>query len=179
MIVIVAGVAGCGKTTVGAMLAGRLGWRFADADEFHPPENVAKMHAGISLTDQDRQPWLRAIAAWMDERIAAGESAVVTCSALKRVYRDVLLDGRPSAWLVFLSVDRDQLRRRLATRHGHFFPPELLDSQLAAVEPPGPDERAVVIKESGGPADTVEEIVSWLRRLGGGTPSPQTPPGMP
>jgi gluconate kinase len=90
----------------------------------------------------------------------------------------VLLDGRPSAWLVFLSVDRDQLRRRLATRHGHFFPPELLDSQLAAVEPPGPEERAVVIKESGGPADTVEEIIGWLS-LSRGTPSPQTPPGMP
>lgn len=165
MIVIVAGVSGSGKTTVGAMLAGRLNWTFADADEFHPPENVAKMHAGIALTDEDRWPWLRAIAAWMDERIAAGESAVVTCSALKRAYRDVLLDGRSSAWVVFLTVDRERLRRRLATRHGHFFPPELLDSQLSAVELPGPDERAIVVQEDGGPAATVDKIISWVRRL--------------
>ena len=95
MILIVAGVSGSGKTTVGAMLAGRLGWRFADADDFHPAANVEKMRAGIPLTDADRWPWLRAIDAWMDERIAAGESAVLGCSALKRSYRDVLLGGRP------------------------------------------------------------------------------------
>jgi gluconokinase len=170
VIVIVGGVAGSGKTTVGAMLAGRLGWRFADADEFHPAANVEKMHVGIPLTDEDRWPWLRAIAAWMDERIAAGESAVVTCSALKRSYRDVLMAGRPQVWLIFLSVDRDQLARRLASRHGHFFPAQLLDSQLATVEPPQPDEQAVIINEPAGPAETVDEIVSWLHhqeRVGG------------
>jgi gluconokinase len=163
MIVIVAGVSGSGKTTVGAMLAGRLNWPFADADEFHPAANVAKMHAGIPLTDEDRRPWLRAIAAWMDERVAAGESAVVTCSALKRAYRELLLDGRPSAWLVFLSVDRDRLRRRLAIRHGHFFPRQLLDSQLGTVEIPTPDsERVIVITEEDGPAQTVKQIISLL-----------------
>src|ERR1700729_1668009 len=94
MIVIVAGVSGSGKTTVGAMLAGRLGWRFADADDFHPAANVEKMRAGIPLTDADRWPWLRSVAAWMDERIARGEQAVLACSALKRSYRDLLLGGR-------------------------------------------------------------------------------------
>ncbi|MBV9448783.1 MAG: gluconokinase [Streptosporangiaceae bacterium] len=162
MVVIVAGVSGSGKTTVGAMLAGRLNWTFADADDFHPAANVAKMHAGIPLTDEDRWPWLRAIAAWIDERIAAGEPAVVTCSALKRAYRDVLVQGRPSVWVVFLSVDRETLRKRLATRHGHFFPQELLDSQLATAEPPGPDERAIVVTPADGPAAVVDQIVSWI-----------------
>jgi len=163
MIVIVAGVSGSGKTTVGAMLAGRLNWPFADADEFHPAANVAKMHAGVPLTDEDRRPWLRAIAAWLDERVAAGESAVITCSALKRSYRELLLDGRPSAWLVFLSVDPDRLRRRLAIRHGHFFPRQLLDSQLETVEIPTPEEEhVIVIAEKDGPAQTVAQIVSLL-----------------
>jgi gluconokinase len=162
MILIVAGVSGSGKTTIGAMLAGRLNWTFADADDFHPAANVAKMHAGTPLTDSDRWPWLRAIAAWIDERVAAGESAVVTCSALKRTYRDMLMDGRPAVWLVFLSVDRERLRSRLATRHGHFFPRELLDSQLAAVELPGPDERAMVLTPADGPAETVHRIVRWM-----------------
>ena len=109
MIVIVAGVSGSGKTTVGALLAGRLGWRFADADDFHPAANVAKMRAGIPLTDTDRWPWLRAIAAWMDESIGQGEDAVLACSALKRSYRDELLDGRPAARMVFLAPDREVL----------------------------------------------------------------------
>jgi gluconokinase len=97
VIVIIAGASGSGKTTVGAMLAGRLGWPFADADDFHPAANVEKMRAGIPLTDADRWPWLRAIGAWMDEHIARGESAVVGCSALRRSYRDQLLGGRPEA----------------------------------------------------------------------------------
>ena len=100
MILIVAGVAGSGKTTVGALLAGRLRWLFADADSFHPEANVAKMRAGIPLTDADREPWLQAITDWMDERIAANQSAVITCSALKRAYRDRLLAGRPAATMV-------------------------------------------------------------------------------
>src|SRR6266567_4611663 len=111
MILIVAGVSGSGKTTVGALLAGRLGWRFADADGFHPAANVEKMRAGIPLTDDDRWPWLRAIAAWMDERIARSEPAVITCSALKRSYRDLLLDGRPGARMIFLAADPQVLAR--------------------------------------------------------------------
>jgi gluconokinase len=162
MIVIVAGPSGSGKTTVGAMLAGRMHWLFADADQFHSAANVAKMRAGIPLTDEDRLPWLRAIAFWMDARIAAGESAVVTCSALKQSYRDLLFEGRPQVRLVFLSVDDEELAHRLASRHGHFFSPTLLASQLAAIETPRPDEHTMVLAEHNGPAETVNQIVSWL-----------------
>ena len=162
MIVIISGVSGSGKTTVGAMLAGRLGWPFADADDFHPAANVAKMRAGIPLTDDDRQPWLRAITAWMDEHITRGESAVVGCSALKRSYRDQLLGGRPEARLVFLAIDREVLTRRLAARVGHFFPEQLLASQLAALEPPGPDEHVIRVVPADTPAATVDAIIALL-----------------
>ena len=162
MIVIVAGVAGSGKTTVGTQLATRLGWRFADADGFHSAANVAKMRAGIPLTDKDRAPWLRAITSWMDDIEAAGESGVITCSALKRRYRDELLSGRPAATMVYLQVSRDDLVQRLSHRARHFFPAKLLDSQLAAMEPPAPDERVLTQSEDGGPAQTVDEIVTRL-----------------
>jgi gluconokinase len=167
VIVIVAGVSGSGKTTVGAMLAGRLGWPFADADDFHPPANVAKMQAGIPLTDADREPWLWAIVAWMDEHIARGESAVVGCSALRRSYRDELLGGRPEARMVFLATDRDVLTRRLAARVGHFFPEKLLASQLAALEPPGPDEHVIRVVPADTPAATVDAIIALLFPQGG------------
>ena len=164
MILIVAGVSGSGKTTIGALLAGRLGWRFADADTFHVAAAIAKMRAGIPLTDADRWPWLRTIGAWMDERIADGESAVVTCSALKRAYRDALLGGRPEARMVFLTVPPDELDRRLAARHGHFFPEQLLGTQLAALEPPSADEPAVTVIASGhDPEDTVAAIIAIVR----------------
>jgi len=169
VIVIVAGVSGSGKTTVGAMLAGRLGWPFADADDFHPAANIEKMRAGIPLTDTDREPWLRAIVAWMDEHIARGESAVVGCSAIKRSYRDELLGGRPEARMVFLATDRDVLTRRLATRVGHFFPEKLLASQLAALEPPGPDEHVIRVIPADTPAQTVDAIIALL--------FPSSPPG--
>ena len=162
MIVIVAGVSGSGKTTVGALLAGRLGWQFADADDFHPAANVEKMRAGIPLTDADRGPWMRAIGAWMDERIARGEDAVVGCSALKRSYRDLLLAGRPEARMVFLAPDREVLARRLAARHGHFFPEQLLNSQFDALEPPAPDERVLTVVPADTPAATVDSIIALL-----------------
>jgi len=167
MIVIVAGVSGSGKSTVGALLAGRLGWPFADGDEFHPAANVEKMRAGVPLTDEDRRPWLRAIAAWMDERIASGEQAVVTCSALKRSYRDLLLAGRPQARMVFLAPDREMLARRLAARHGHFFPEQLLGSQFADLEPLAPDERVLTVVPAGGPDATVASIIAVLFPQGG------------
>lgn len=145
VILIVSGVSGSGKTTVGALLAGRLGWSFEDGDDFHTEASVAKMQAGVPLTDTDRMPWLHAIAAWMDEVIAAGESAVLACSALKRSYRAILLDGRrDSVFEAFLDVPREELVRRLTSRAGHFFPEELLDSQLSALERPGPDEAVTV-----------------------------------
>jgi gluconokinase len=163
VILIVAGVAGSGKTTVGALLAGRLRWRFADADTFHPEANVAKMRAGVPLTDADRGPWLHAITNWMDERIAAGQSAVITCSALKRVYRDDLLSGRPMATMIFLQVSRKVLEERLLTRPNHFFPEKLLDSQLAALEPPAPDEEQVqTVLAEGDSAQTAAKIIATL-----------------
>jgi len=164
VIVIVAGVAGSGKTTVGAQVAGRLGWRFADADDFHPAANVAKMRARIPLTDEDRVPWLHAIGAWMDDLIAAGRSGVVTCSALKRAYRDELLRGRPAATMFFLQVSREVLVRRLTGRMGHFFPEELLDSQLRTLEPPAPDERVQIVSADVDPARIVDEIVAQVGR---------------
>jgi gluconokinase len=162
MIVIVAGVSGSGKTTVGALLAGRLHWRFADADGFHPAANIEKMRAGIPLTDEDRWPWLRGIGAWMDDRIARGEQAVITCSALRRSYRDLLLGRRPEARMIFLAVDRELLTRRLAARHGHFFPEQLLGTQLAALEPPQPDERVLTVVPADDPAATVASIIAVL-----------------
>lgn len=163
VILIVAGVSGSGKTTIGALLAGRLRWQFADADTFHPEANVAKMRAGTPLTDADREPWLRAIGAWMDERIAADQSAVVTCSALKRAYRDRLLGGRSAATMVFLQVSREVLEQRLLARPGHFFPEKLLGSQLDTLEPPAADEQRVrtVLAERDS-ATTVEQIIAAL-----------------
>jgi len=166
VIVIVAGVAGSGKTTVGKQLARQLDCRYADADSFHPLANVAKMRVGVPLTDEDRTPWLRAIGAWMDGLIEAGQAAVVTCSALKRAYREELLAGRPTATMFFLKVSKDVLVQRLIARPGHFFPEELLDSQLEALEPPAPDERVLAVPADGDPAHTVAEILARLRPAG-------------
>ncbi|MEU8618761.1 gluconokinase, GntK/IdnK-type [Streptomyces sp. NPDC048623] len=145
-LVLVVGVAGSGKSTVGRLLAERLGWAYRDADEFHSEADRAKMAAGHPLTDADRVPWLDAIGAWMDRTIAAGRQAVVTCSALKRAYRDALLAGRPEVRLVYLHGSRELLASRLAGRHGHFFPADLLDSQLAVLEEPEPDEHPLVVE---------------------------------
>ncbi len=139
-VLLVMGVSGSGKTTVGSLLAGRLGWTYAEADAFHPPANIAKMHAGHPLTDADRVPWLDAIGAWIDKTTAERQPAVVTCSALKRSYRERLHAGRPHVTVIYLDADPDTVRTRLAAREGHFFPPQLLDSQLRDLEPPAPEE---------------------------------------
>ena len=162
MILIVAGVSGSGKTTVGTLVAARLHWPFADADSFHSPANVAKMHAGIPLTDEDRWPWLLVIAEWMDDYIVRGESAVLTCSGLKRSYRDLLLDGRPDARMAFLSVGQGEIDRRLGRREHHFFPEELAGSQFDLLEPPQPDERSVTVVPAGNLEDTVTSIVGMV-----------------
>lgn len=154
----VMGVSGSGKTTVGTLLAGRLGWAYAEADDFHSQANVAKMAAGHPLTDEDRGPWLAAIAAWIDERIARHEPGVVTCSALKRRYRDVL--RRPEVQFVYLEGSRALIAQRLAARHGHFFRAEMLDSQFAALEPPAADEAAVIVPIQGTPAEIVDAVIA-------------------
>jgi gluconokinase len=145
MIVVVAGVAGSGKTTVGHVLAGRLGWTFADGDSFHPAANVAKMRAGLGLTDADREPWLAAITAWMDDIIDTGQSAVLACSALKRTYRDELLVGRDEAQMMFLVITREQDEARLEARTGHFFHQPLMASQFADLELPADEPRVHMI----------------------------------
>jgi gluconokinase len=177
VILIVAGVAGSGKTTVGALLAGRLRWRFADADTFHSEANIAKMRSGVPLTDEDRQPWLHAVTGWIDDRIAEGQSGVITCSALKRAYRRELLDGRPSATMAFLMVSPEALDRRLTTRPGHFFPEKLLESQLAALEPPTADEeRVLTVLAEGDAPQTAAKTIATLWPYGesdqGGAPVP-------
>ncbi|MES9607664.1 gluconokinase, GntK/IdnK-type [Actinomadura sp. NPDC000929] len=161
-VILVAGVSGSGKTTIGTLLAERLGWEYAEADAFHSEANVAKMRAGRPLTDEDRLPWLRAIAAWIADRVATGRPGVVTCSALKRGYRDMLLDGHAGVRLVLLNGDRDTIAARMRSRKGHFFKAELLDSQFADLEPPGPDENIVTAPITGTPEETVTHILKAL-----------------
>ncbi|ALO12890.1 Galactose mutarotase-like enzyme [Streptomyces venezuelae] len=163
-LVLVVGVAGSGKTTVGRLLAERLGWAFRDGDEFHSEADRARMAAGRPLTDSDRGPWLEAIREWMDEAIACRRQAVVTCSALKRAYRDALLAGRPEVLLVYLHGSRELLSSRLASRHGHFFPAGLLESQLAELQEPAPDERPLVVEIDQPPEAVVTAVLSLMRR---------------
>lgn len=160
--VVVMGVSGSGKTTIGIGLAKRLGWPFVDGDSLHPPANVAKMAAGVPLNDDDRWPWLAAIARWFDERRAAGEPGVVACSALRRSYRDVLRENRSGLRIVYLKGTRDVLAGRIAHRQGHFFPAKLLDDQLRALEEPGPDERPIVVSIDEPPEAIVEEAAIGL-----------------
>jgi gluconokinase len=161
-VVVIMGVSGCGKSTVGALLARRLQWEFEDADWFHPAANVDKMHNGIALTDEDRRPWLDAIAAWIDETRHAGEHGVVACSALKRRYRDVLIGERADVRLVYLKGDETLIARRIATRHEHFMPAGLLRSQFEALEEPGPDETPITISIEPQPPEIVARILSAL-----------------
>jgi carbohydrate kinase (thermoresistant glucokinase family) len=164
-IAVVMGVSGSGKTTVAVLLAAALGCPFLEGDDLHPAENIEKMHAGIALTDADRLPWLRSIAERIDFWRARGESGVVTCSALKRSYRDILIGSRPDVTLVYLEGSYDLIRRRMVARHEHFMPVGLLDSQFATLEAPVPDEHAITVGIAGGPSDIVAEIVhQWEER---------------
>ena len=165
------GVAGSGKTTVAALLAGRLGASFAEGDDFHPAENVAKMSAGTPLTDEDRWPWLRSIRDWLATERAAHHAAVVPCSALKRTYRDLLREAGP-VHFVHLTGTRELLTERIQGRAGHFMKPEMLDSQLATLEPLGPDEPGFAVDVALRPADLVDEAVA---RLTGDTPGAPLP----
>ncbi|MFC8598927.1 gluconokinase [Isoptericola sp. NPDC057191] len=161
---VVMGVAGSGKTTVAALLAKRLDLALAEADDFHPPANVAKMHAGHPLTDEDRAPWLLAIRDWLDEQTAAGRHAVVTCSALKRAYRDVLRTARGPVRFVHLDGSRELLEERISARQGHFMPPSLLDSQLDTLEPLDPDEDGFTVGIEDEPEEIADQVVERLSR---------------
>ncbi|MDE9364967.1 gluconokinase [Luteipulveratus sp. YIM 133132] len=161
-VVIVMGVSGSGKTTVAKGIAERMGWTFAEGDDFHPKSNVEKMKRGEPLTDEDRWPWLGAVGAWIDEQEGSGESAVVTCSALKRAYRDLLREGRPRLRFCHVDVDREVLETRLKERKGHYMPASLLASQLADLEPLQPDEPGVVVHAEGDPQEVLEDTLVAL-----------------
>jgi len=162
LVVVIAGVAGTGKTSVGLLVASELGWPFADGDSFHTTASVAKMRSGAPLTDADRLPWLQTIAAWIGEREAAGGGGVVACSALKRSYRDLLRDGHPSVEFAFLTASPAVLDQRLRGRQQHFMPAALLASQLADLQPLGPDEPGLVVEASGPPEATATTVVRTL-----------------
>jgi gluconokinase len=159
---IVMGVSGSGKSTIAAALADKLGWRFADGDQFHPPENVAKMSAGQPLDDADRWPWLQAIADEIDRVIASGGQIVIACSALKRAYRDLLVHGRDDVRLVHLDGSEALIAARLSQRRDHFMPPGLLASQLATLQPPAPEERVLVVSIDRSVASIVAAIIDQL-----------------
>ena len=159
---IVMGVSGSGKSTIGEPLAQRLCWTFEDGDRFHPAANVAKMSAGHPLTDEDRWPWLQAIADEIDRACSAGERAVIACSALKRAYRDILVHGREDVRIVFLDGTRQLIAARLAARKGHFMPPGLLDSQFRTLEPPSDGENPVTVSIDAAVGTIVDDIVRQL-----------------
>jgi gluconokinase len=161
-VVIVMGVSGSGKSTVGGLLASRLRWEFEDADWFHPASNVEKMHNGVPLTDEDRWPWLGAIAAWIDETRRSGGHGVIACSTLKRRYRDVLIGNRADVRLVYLKGDEALIARRIATRHEHFMPRSLLHSQFDALEEPGPEEKPIIVSIEPAPREIAAQVLSAL-----------------
>ena len=164
MVLILMGVSGSGKTTVGMRLADALDWDFVDGDDFHPAANVEKMKRGVPLTDEDRWPWLQAIRDFIHERLSNDAPAIVACSALKAAYRDVLLEGNPGAQIVYLKGSYDLIRRRMETRENHFFDPHLLDSQFEALEEPG-SEAALTIDVDASPTAIVRTIRRELPAL--------------
>lgn len=159
-VLVIMGVSGSGKSTVAGVLAGRLGWDLAEGDDLHPEANVAKMQAGHALSDEDRWPWLDIIADWIKERTAAGKPGVITCSALKKRYRDVLRGE--GVVFVFLQGSKDKISDRLASRHGHFMPPSLLESQFDALEKPTEDENHISLCVSASPSEEADEIIERL-----------------
>ncbi|AZI56865.1 gluconokinase [Nakamurella antarctica] len=168
-VLVIMGVSGSGKSTVAGILAGQLGWELEEGDDLHPEANVEKMHAGQPLTDEDRWPWLDKVAGWISEHTQAGVPGIITCSALKRSYRDVLR-GR-NVVFVHLAGGKDTISKRLTTRMDHFMPPALLDSQIATLEAPGEDENTLVVDIGRRPAEEAAEIISRL----GLRPEPSSP----
>lgn len=164
-VLIVMGVSGSGKSTIGALLAMRLQWEFEDGDWFHPAANIDKMHRDIPLTDEDRWPWLAAIAEWIDKTRASGGHGVIACSALKRRYRDILIGDRMDVRLVYLKGDEALIARRFATRHEHFMPLSLLRSQFEALEEPGRAENPITVSIEPAPHEVVSRILSALNTV--------------
>ena len=165
-IVVVMGVSGSGKTTLAKALAARLGWHFAEGDDFHSSANIARMRRGEALDDTDRAPWLDRIARWIEEQGAASETGVITCSALKRIYRDQLRRTCPQVVFVFCDPPIDELRRRTGLRTDHFMPGSLLDSQCAVLEKPGDDERALRLDGTGTAQNQWDTVIAWLQSAG-------------
>ena len=163
-VLVVMGVSGSGKSTIASMLARRLDWEFQDGDWFHPRENIEKMQSGIPLTDEDRWPWLRAIAAWIDKTRESRQHGVVACSTLKRSYRDILVGKRPDVRIVYLKGTAELIARRLAARTGHFMPAGLLESQFRTLEEPGFDENPIIASIDASPEEIVDAV---LVELGG------------
>ena len=164
IILIVMGVSGSGKTTVAALLAGRLNWKFQEGDALHSQANVDKMHHGVPLTDADRLPWLDSIAALIDRWNAERVSGIITCSALKRAYRERIQAGRPNVELIYLRGERALVSARITQRMGHYMPPSLLASQFETLEEPGDDEPVIAVDVGGPPDQIVETILTALRR---------------
>ncbi|ONK09989.1 gluconokinase [Streptomyces sp. MP131-18] len=160
--VVVMGVSGVGKTTVARALAERLGVPFAEADDFHPPANVAKMSAGTPLTDADREPWLRSLGAWLGEREKEDSGGVMTCSALKRAYRETLRAGAPGVFFLHLEGSKELIEERLGRRTGHFMPPALLASQFSDLEPLGAGENGAVLDVRPTPEELVDQAIEVL-----------------
>jgi gluconokinase len=159
-ILVIMGVSGSGKSTIAAALVERLGWPFEEGDALHPAANVAKMAAGVPLADADRAPWLAAVAAWINARQVAGEPGIITCSALRRRYRDALRGS--GVVFVYLRGPKELIKERVVERKGHFMPASLVDSQVEALEPPEPDEHSITVDARAGVAAEVEEIIDRL-----------------
>ena len=161
-VVVVMGVSGSGKTTIAQRVAAQLGWVFQEGDALHPAANVAKMAAGTPLTDADRAPWLAKVAGWIRDRLAAGENGIVTCSALKRIYREQIGNGTPGVRIVYLHGDRATLDAHVHGRHHEFMPSTLLDSQLATLEEPVEDEHAIRVEVGTSVDETVANVIERL-----------------
>jgi ribose 5-phosphate isomerase A len=176
-ILVIMGVSGSGKSTVAEELSARLGWLFEEGDTLHPEANIAKMHAGIPLTDADRLPWLERVAAWIDGQRARRQPGIITCSALKRTYRQIIIGDRPQVRLVYLRGGRDLLAEHLSGRHGHFFPPELLRSQIDTLEEPDPGEEPLAVDlnaPAAQVADTIIRLLGQSATISGGAAAPHS-----